>query len=305
MLLKTFEYSIFHVLERRTSTVAGGDNEPSAASIFEQIRAGQQFVRKAETEEGCKQLDEEMKDEPGANPVLAEATEEVTEGKLMASCRQETRIPKVKRKTLAQIMEKHENLDAALSDLWKLLFFLRSGAEGCDVALVPHPFATRLATQKKEQRWHDKLLQQIKQMDEQLKQPAVRQSRQTAWMTHTEQQRKKHAPALPASLDIDRADIICGKINQKWEPCQVVSVWRNFQARSGNAQLVARSLPRGSLSAVRAVRAWDLFTHVFCSMFVVSNRTSRSQKYQKNHLAREFVVAKCLMFHKIDVPDVS
>ena len=203
MLLKTFEYSIFHVLERRTSTVAGGDNEPSAASIFEQIRAGQQFVRKAETEEGCKQLDEEMKDEPGANPVLAEATEEVTEGKLMASCRQETRIPKVKRKTLAQIMEKHENLDAALSDLWKLLFFLRSGAEGCDVALVPHPFATRLATQKKEQRWHDKLLQQIKQMDEQLKQPAVRQSRQTS-LDDTHRAAEEEARSSFASEPRDR-----------------------------------------------------------------------------------------------------
>ena len=243
--------------------MSGGGNERSASSVFEQIRAGQQFLQKVGTQEGCEQLEKEMKDEPGADPELAEATREVTEGKLVESCRQEIRIPKVKRKTLAQVMEKHENLDSALSDLWKLLFFLRSSAEGCDVQVVPHPFATRLATQKKEQRWHDKLLQQIAQMDEQSKQPAARQSRQTAWMTHTEHQRKKHAPALPRSLEIDRGDIICGKINEKWEPCQVVSVWRCYQARSGNSQLVARALPRGSLSAVRVVRPWDLFTQFF------------------------------------------
>ena len=151
--------------------------------------------------------------------------------------------------TLAEALARHKNLDSALSDLWKLLYFLRAGDSGADLEVLPNALGSRSCAVNKERKWHN-LMSHISKMDAELKQPALRQSRQAAWMSHTEAARKQLAPTLPAGLEIEMSDIVCIKTKSRWEVCLVLSVFRNYASRSGGA--------RGSLHSVRVVRAMHL-----------------------------------------------
>lgn len=192
---------------------------------------------------------------------MAAATKEIIEGGAAAGDGDGKRShPTNLPTTLAEALAKHKNLDSAMSDLWKLLYFLRAGDSGADLEVLPNALGSRSCAVKKEMKWHNKLMSHISQMDAELKQPALRQSRQAAWMSHTETARKQLAPTLPAALEIDRSDIICIKVKNKWEVSLVLSVFRNYAARSGGAQLTSLPLPRGSLHSVRVVRAMHLLS---------------------------------------------
>lgn len=130
--------------------------------------------------------------------------------------------------------------------------------------VLPHPLASRSKVQgMKKQKWHNALRQQIARMDAESKQPAQRQSRVSAWVSHTEQTRKKFGPTLPSSLEIDRAHIILGKVDGNWKVCYVITIWRAYQSKPGNSQLSVKALPRGSLSAARVLCAWVALKLIF------------------------------------------
>jgi len=225
-------------------------HEPSADQIFQRIRSSGDFINKMEGKDSHK---EKPKPAVTGDPEIAAATTEILQTE--SEDTSEASIPKELPTTLSAALSKHKNLDASLSDLWKLLFYLRAGGNGCDVDIVPNALATRSFSEKKGQKWHNKLMAAISRLDAQLKQPAMRQSRQAAWIQHTELERKKLAPTLPPSLEVERSDVVCIKTGGKWQICWVLSIFRNYSARSGGAQLTTMPLPRGSLHSLRVVRS--------------------------------------------------
>jgi hypothetical protein len=255
-------------------TLPSGDaaNE-DPAELFKRIKHSNEFVNKCYSPEGFVELEGRIGDdlvERTGDPELAKLTAEIVAGKEVEAEAKKEEVPVIERKTLSQALRKHKNLDSAMSDLWKLLYYLRCGSDGedgCDKDIVPNPLATRSIAQSKPQTWQNRVQHQIKLLDEITKQPAIRQSRQAAWMTHTEEQRQRHAPTLPPMLEVDMGHAVAFRHKQKWELGWITSVWRTFAAKSGGGQLVARPLARGNLHAARVVCAWfcvkDGFTIFF------------------------------------------
>ena len=243
-----------------------GPQEPSADQIFQRIRSSQAFLEKCETEEGQEKLTADMNAEDcGGDPEVAAATVEIIQGPAEPEAQRKTLTPEGLPTTLAEALGDHKNLDATMSDLWKLLYFLRSGEKGADLEVLPNALGTRQCVKQKDQKWHNKLMSRIAHMDAQMKMPAMRQSRQAAWNKHNESQRQRLAPSLPPALEIDRGDVVCVKVHSRWEVCWVISVYRNYAANSGGAQLTTQPLPRGNLHSVRIVRAMAcLFWISFC-----------------------------------------
>ena len=157
--------------------------------------------------------------------------------------------------TLAEALKGKSNLEASIHNLWCLLFYLRACPKlGADLEVLPRPMGTRSVVESQNRKWHNVVMQRIARMDSVQKMPAVRQSRQAAWIAHTESTRKKIAPALPASLEMNRGHVQCAMVGSKWEVVLVIAVYRHYQSRSGSSQLVVHSLPYGSLNCVRVVR---------------------------------------------------
>jgi hypothetical protein len=234
---------------------AGDDEmEPAVDQIFARIRASQTFVSKMECISDPDNVVADMKDEAGpCDDPVAEATVEIIEA--TAENGERSSLPGRLPKTLSEALAKHKNLDLSLSDCWKLLYYLRAGDQGADVEVLPKPLATRSCTLKKDQKWHNRLMAAISRLDAQSKQPAIRQSRQAAWLQHTEAERRRLAPTLPPALQVHRSDVVCVKVRTTWTVCLVISVFRNYAAKSGGAQLTTMPLPRGSLHSLRVVRA--------------------------------------------------
>ena len=245
-------------------TLPSGDDAPKddPTDLFKRIRHSNEFVNKCYSPEDFVELEARIGDdhvERSGDPELAKLTAEIVAGQEVEVQAKNEGVPVIERKTLSQALRKHKNLDSAMSDLWKLLYYLRCGSDGedgCDKEIVPNPLATRSVAQSKPQTWQNRVQHQIKLLDEMTKQPAIRQSRQEAWMTHTEEQRRKHAPTLPPMLEVDMGDVVAFRQHQKWELGWVTSVWRTFTAKSGGGQLVARPLARGNLHLARVVCAW-------------------------------------------------
>ena len=126
---------------------------------------------------------------------------------------------------------------------------------GADLDVVPRPLGTRTIIRSENRKWHNVLMEQVARMDQDNKLPALRQSRQQGWIQHQAAVRKKLAPTLPACLEMDRGNVHCVKWGSSWTVAMAISVWRHYQAGTGGAQLVANSLPNGSLHSVRVVRA--------------------------------------------------
>eukprot|EP00435_Cladocopium_sp_Y103_P008560 s487_g2.t1 len=217
------------------------------SKVFERIRASHAFqvdpeAVKVKASEGKKPED----------PKIADATDEVIGHPPSASEHQHAsfRLTTEKR-TLSEALAGHENLESALPDLWRLLWFLRSGEEGSDVEVLPKPMLSRQRVLQKPQKWQNLVQHQISLLDVDSKAPAVRQGRQQAWMKHMEKTREDHCPALPPNISVDRGDVLAVRLGKEWCPGLVLSIWRNFKQGPGSAQLCPRSLSRGSLAAVR------------------------------------------------------
>ncbi len=221
--------------------------------MIERIRSSTQFLS---TEENDPDLDKvEMKEENEKDPMLAEATRTITAEGDEANTNRANYMPSDGRTTLGEALRGHESLDSALPDLWKLLFFLRSGAGGCDKEILPSPMLSRQRVQADEGKWHNVLLHRMALMDAASKEPSIRQGRLAAWIQHVEKTRLEQAPTLPENVTVNRSDVVAFKQNGNWQVGVIISIWRILKAKSGGGQLCARELPRGSMSAARIVRA--------------------------------------------------
>ena len=204
---------------------------------------------------------------PAKSKELAQATMEIIDGDAEDVTDQKQNhdgfLPRDGRVTLGAALDGHENLESVVPDLWRLLFFLRSSKEGADHDILPDPMKTRQRVSKKPAKWHNLIMHQISLMDSENKQPAVRQGRQEAWLTHLEGKREKECPSLPSNRALERADLVAAKVGAKWLPTLVLSMWRNYKGGAGGGQLVSRSLARGSLLCARVVcpsaASYDLF----------------------------------------------
>lgn len=219
--------------------------------VFERIRASHAFQ---EDPEGVKVRASEGK--KPEDQKLAAATDEVIHATPTSSSEQKHANFRLasEKKSLTEALAGHENLESAMADLWRLLWFLRSGEAGSDVEVLPKPMLSRQRVLQKPQKWQNLIQHQISLLDVESKAPAVRQGRQQAWMKHMEKAREEHCPTLPANVSIERGDVVAVLLGKEWVPGLVMSIWRSFKGGPGSAQLCPRSLSRGSLAAIRAVR---------------------------------------------------
>ena len=180
-----------------------------------------------------------------------------------------TFMPTEEKTTLSGALASHENLQAALPDLWRLLWYLRSAKNcGSDQKILPDPMLTRQRVKEKKSKWHNVAMRQISLLDAASKQPAARQSRHQAWLQQMEAQRNKSFESLPSNLTIDTSDLAAVKLGTAWVPGLVMSIWRNFRGASGGGQLVAQELARGSLHCLRVVRNLQATVLCFYMFFV-------------------------------------
>ena len=235
--------------------------ETTAADVFLRIRASEEFV--ASVEGNDDKAFEDLKEECEDDTEVAAATKDVFFNEVASV---QDACPKISKTTLRQVLQSHKNLQSSMSDLWKLLFYLRHGELGCDVGVLPKPLSTRSVVMCQPRKWHNIARQSIARMDMDAKQPALRQSRMAAWMGNMDECRKKIAPSLPKALTVDRGDVLAVKFGETWEVGMVVSIWRQLQGRSGDAQLSSSALPLGSLKALRVVRSSFWFYFFFSEM---------------------------------------
>ena len=116
------------------------------------------------------------------DPKMVEGTNEVV-NESIAEGEKESAAFKVAcdKVTLSSALSGHENLDAAIPDLWRLLYFLRSSKHGCDVGILPKPMVSRQRVIQKPRKWQNLVSHQVSLLDAASKEPAVRQGRQQAW----------------------------------------------------------------------------------------------------------------------------
>lgn len=234
------------------ASLPGKDSkEEDAAEVIKRIRSSAQFL---DTEENDPNLDKvEMKEENEKDEVLAAATKVITAEGVEDIAKGANYMPRDGRTTLGGTLQGHESLDAALPDLWKLLFFLRSGPGGSDTEILPSPMLSRQRVQSDESKWHNVLMHRMSLMD--AKEPCIRQGRLAAWIQHVEKTRLEQAPTLPENVTVNRSDVVAFKQNGNWQVGVIISIWRILKAKSGGGQLCSRELARGSMSAARIVRA--------------------------------------------------
>ena len=241
---------------------AGGKKaDADAAAVFERIRASHDFVTKSEGDgaELVKDLPEE-ECEVIEDAEIAEATKDVIFNEVKTKAEPTRAIQKT---TLRQVLHGREAVDACMSDLWKLLLYLRGPDQGCDFEILPKPLATRdVIAGKKKRKWHNVAMQAITRMDLANKEPTFRTSRVISWCNHVEKNRQEIAPTLPEVLQIDRGDVLAVKAGDKWHVGLVLSIWRYYTNRSGNSQLSPHALPLGSVRYARVVRAPALVSGV-------------------------------------------
>lgn len=137
------------------ASLPGKDSKEDAAEVIKRIRSSAQFL---DTEENDPNLDKvEMKEENEKDEVLAAATKVITAEGVEDIAKGANYMPRDGRTTLGGTLQGHESLDAALPDLWKLLFFLRSGPGGSDTEILPSPMLSRQRVQADESKWHNVL----------------------------------------------------------------------------------------------------------------------------------------------------
>ena len=233
--------------------MAGPPGEVHAEGVLKGIKSSNDFLSALETEEGEARIEARTQDEVDTDQPLTEALKELTEP--ASDAQADLFMPLQNRTTLDKALDGHNNLDSALSDLWRLLYYVRAAPkEGCDIEVVPDPMKARKKVQKDTMKWQNWVTQHLARLDLDKKQPASRQSRQTAWMERTEKQRLKVAPSLPEMLQVDTGNILAVWLGGSWQVGMACSIWRCYQAKSGGGQLTSRPLPRGSLNAVRIIR---------------------------------------------------
>lgn len=247
------------------------DTGKQAVATIERIRASEAFIDATENPEGQNpNWHENLTEECEDDKEVAEATKAVLNPEnedvgQTPACRNTCKT------TLRAVLAGRENLDSCLSGLWHLLCYLRIGDDqdqGCDLAIVPRPFSSRKLVWQKPQKWQNVAQSALARLDAFHKEPASRQSRIQSWIEHTEQCRKRIAPALPSMLQIHRGYVVVIRHGLDFDVCIVISVWRRLVGRSGNSQLVTVPLPLGSLSALRVVRGFAARKGVECGYFM-------------------------------------
>ena len=201
------------------------------------------------------------------DPKVAEATHAVIEPTVTSADERIHAVfqPDAVKTSLGEALHGHENLEAALPDLWRLLFFLRSGKQGSDSEILPKPMLSRQRVLNQPQKWQNVVQHQVSLLDGDSKAGQARQGRQQAWIKHVEQIRLDQWPSLPPNASIERGDVVAALVSKQWVPAFVLSIWRSFKSGSGNAQLCPRGFSRGSLAAARVVCALvHCYQHVSC-----------------------------------------
>lgn len=229
------------------------DEKP--AKFFERIRASHQF----QTCEDEKKLEAKVESQDGSeakgDPEIVSEIKKIVEDEAddRDSAWYSKFMPRAGRITLGEALKDHENLESATDDLWRLLFWLRSGASGSDITILPKCMLSRQRVISKSPKWHNELMHRMCLMEASSREPALRQGRQDAWANHLEERRSKKAPALPSSLEIEQGDVVCVKFGKAWQVGVVLSLWRYCKAQSGGGQLTAQKIPRGCMISARIV----------------------------------------------------
>ena len=230
--------------------------------MFNRLRAAASFMEKPPQ-------DAEIKESHAGDPQVVEATEYVVDADFDkdepgGDDIHARFLPSPEKRSLSEALSGRESLDAAKPDLWRLLYYLRSGTEGCDSEVPPKPMLARYRSLLGKSKWQNIVMHQISLLDMASKEPAARQGRMAMWAKHMDKAKEEHCPTLPSNVKLDHGDVVAAKIGHTWQPAMVLSMWRSFKGKSGNGQLVSGELARGSLSAARVVCSLAWFIAVKC-----------------------------------------
>ncbi len=235
------------------------DDKP--AKFFERIRASHQFQTCEDEEKLEVKVESQDGSEAKGDPEIVSETRKIVEDEAddRDSAWYSKFMPRAGRITLGEALRDHENLESATDDLWRLLFWLRSGPSGSDVAILPKCMLSRQRVVSKGTKWHNELMHRMCLMEASSREPALRQGRQAAWVGHLEERRSKKAPSLPSSLEMEQGDVVCARFGKDWQVGVVLSLWRYCKSQSGGGQLTAQKIPRGCMISARIVCSLSCF----------------------------------------------
>lgn len=227
-------------VEEEAEDPAKGQMGQDAASLLQRLRDSNSFAEKMETGE----VNESTKPQPGShevlaeesargkevNPDVAEATKEACDaGEMTGDFDLEKFKPRDGRDTLAGALKGHEAFEASKEDLFRLLAFLRVGPMGCDGQVIKNHLLTRAKVQKKGPKWQNMVQRQIACAEAIARMPAMRQSRQQAWINHTEEFRQKQAPWLPSCISIDMGQVVAVLLDGRYQVASLTLIAVEYQ----------------------------------------------------------------------------
>lgn len=162
--------------------------------------------------------------------------------------------PKDDRQTLSGAMKGHQCFDDAKSDLWRLLVHLRVAPHGCDKKIVKNHLLVRGRITKSIQKWQNLVGHQLALERNQKVQGVLKQSRQSAWISHCEKVRSEYGSGLPSCVVLHTGHCVAVWFLGEWRVAIVLSIWRHYKKNSG-AQLYSQEIGRGGIHSARVLLA--------------------------------------------------
>ena len=132
-------------------------------------------------------------------------------------------------------------------NLFRLVCYLRMAPDGADSRYVRDHFASRVASLDKSLRWQDQLRHALAVQESWEKLPALRKSRQQAWMQVATDQVEAFGKDMPKVLSLESGQIVLVQSGDEWTPALITTVWR--AQKKGNS---INETPRGCTKAIRA-----------------------------------------------------
>ena len=244
---------------------AGDVHQASPADMLEHIKDSQKLSSPKVEEQEVPECDDdratvihEKSRGNRADSKISAATSEVCgelpvpEGSQHAQEAFQQRLKNLTKTTLSAAVAKHENLEAAKTDLWLLLCHLRLSPGGCDSDIIRNHCTTRGSLEVKIPKWQNLVRHQLAVIESQERMPQSRTSRTQGWVQSTEELRKTKMPSLPSTLAMAAGQVVAISVQSTWKVGMVLSVWRVYKKGVGS-QLTCREISRGSMHSVRCV----------------------------------------------------
>ena len=161
--------------------------------------------------------------------------------------------PLENKRTLSGALVGNSNFHEAKGDMFRLLY-LRVAPDGCDKRIIRNHVLLRARVHKQFRKWHDYVRNQIAMEKNQKSQGVIKQSRQSAWISHCEKVRAEFGSSLPSCLVLSTGNCVAVWFNGMWKVAVVMSIWRIYKKGSG-AQLHCQEIGRGGVHSARVVLA--------------------------------------------------